>query len=346
MAVGVVVGPLYDAGHFRTLLFVGTFLITFGFMMTSISTTYWQIFLSQGLCIGLGTSCLAVPSIAVVPTYFTPPKRAWAMGIATLGSGLGATLYPIMFQALQPHIGFPWTVRLLGFISFILCVFSIVVIRPRFKKVKRVQGVTKWHAIRNILKRAKLTDKRYLIYVAGIFFNNVGYFQPLFYLQGYAITHGMAGVPVASYLLSILNASGIPGRMLPPAMASRFGTINTFIFICFMCSVAQFYWISANNEAGIVAMAVLYGFFCGGVMAFAPVVLTSITDDLSTLGTRIGVLSVMKGIGSLAGPPIAGALLKTSGGYLALQLFTGFAFLFSASFMIVLRAMSSGGRSR
>ena len=86
-AIGVLIGPIYDAGHCYTLLVSGSFLIVFGFMMTSISYTYWQVFLAQGICIGIGTSCLSIPSIALVAMYFTM-KRAWAMSIATLGSGL------------------------------------------------------------------------------------------------------------------------------------------------------------------------------------------------------------------------------------------------------------------
>jgi MFS family permease len=344
MSIGVFIGPLYDAGYFRALLFAGSFLVTFGFMMTSISTTYWQVLLSQGICLGLGTSCLSIPSIALIPMYFTPPRRAWAMGIATMGSGLGATIYPILFQSLQPRIGFGWTTRILGFISFALCIFAIAVMRPRRKKITNVQGLDKVRSIRSIIQEAKLTERRYLIYVVAIFFNNVGFFEPLFYLQSYAIKHGMEGQQVASYLLAILNASGLFGRLAPSAMAGHVGIMNTFIFICFMSSATVFYWISASNSAGNIAFAVLYGFFSGGVVAFAPVVLTSITDDLDYLGTRLGALSVLKGIGSLAGPPIAGAILQTSGGYLGVQLFTGFSIMLSASFSFFLRTTLGLGK--
>lgn len=345
MSIGVFVGPLYDAGYFRALLYVGSFLVTFGFMMTSISKTYWQVFLAQGICIGLGTSCLSIPSIALVPMYFTPPKRAWAMGAATLGSGLGSTAYPIMFQALQTRIGFAWTVRVLGFISFVFCVFAILVTKPRYKK-KAVpttaavaqQGPTGWVGwLRATVREAQVGERRYLVYVVAVFFNNVAFFEPLYYVESYATAHGMRGMPVTGYLLAILNGSSIFGRLVPSAMSSRLGVVNTFIFIYFMSAASVFYWISATNEAGNIAFAVLYGFFSGGVVAFQPVVLTYITDDLSYLGTRLGVLSILKGVGSLAGPPIAGAILQTAGGYLGVQLFTGFAIIVSVLFAVALR---------
>jgi hypothetical protein len=63
---GVIVGPLFDKGYFYQLLVVGSFLTVFGMMMTSLCTEYYQILLAQGLCVGFGSGCLFVPSVAIV----------------------------------------------------------------------------------------------------------------------------------------------------------------------------------------------------------------------------------------------------------------------------------------
>lgn len=338
MSLGVFVGPLFDAGYFRALLLLGTFFVTFGFMMTSLCTEYWQVFLAQGICIGLGTACLTIPSIALVPMYFVPgTKRVWAMSMATMGSGVGSTCYPLIFQALQPRIGFPWTTRVLGFISFAFCLFSIAVTRPRYKMKTALTDDRP--AFKDLVKKADLLDQKYIVYVLAVFFNNVGFFEPLYYVQSYAVTHGMRGMNVARYLLSILNASGIFGRLLPSYMAGRIGVVNTFVIVYFLSAASVFYWTSASNAAGNIAFAVLYGFFAGGVVAFQPVVLTLITDDMGILGTRLGFLSILKGIGSLVGPPIAGAILDDTGRYLGVQLFTGFIIMLSVVFAMTLRVM-------
>ena len=88
MIVGAVTGPLYDAGYFYYLIGIGSFLVVFGLMMTSLCTEYWQVMLAQAICIGLGCGCIFVPSIAILPQYFTT-RKALAMGIAASGSGLG-----------------------------------------------------------------------------------------------------------------------------------------------------------------------------------------------------------------------------------------------------------------
>ena len=54
--MGIVAGPLYDRGHVRLLLATGCFMLVFGFFMLSISHKFYQIMLSQGVCVGLGTS--------------------------------------------------------------------------------------------------------------------------------------------------------------------------------------------------------------------------------------------------------------------------------------------------
>ena len=88
LLIGILTGPIYDLGYFRALVMIGSFLVTFGMIMTSLATEYYQIFLSQAVVIGLGSGCLFVPSVAVVAQYFTT-RRALAVGIAVSGGSIG-----------------------------------------------------------------------------------------------------------------------------------------------------------------------------------------------------------------------------------------------------------------
>jgi MFS family permease len=88
LVVGAASGPVYDAGYFRLLILVGSFLIVFGHMMLSLCTTFWQVLLSQAFCLGAGLGCLFTPSVAILSTYFNT-KIATAVGLAASGSSLG-----------------------------------------------------------------------------------------------------------------------------------------------------------------------------------------------------------------------------------------------------------------
>lgn len=86
--------------------------------------------LAQGFCIGLGGGMLFVPSVAILPTYFST-KIGLAIGLAAAGSSMGGKfkalacksnanansligiIYPIVFYRLLPQIGFGWSVRVL-----------------------------------------------------------------------------------------------------------------------------------------------------------------------------------------------------------------------------------------
>ncbi|KAL6864529.1 MFS general substrate transporter [Trichoderma novae-zelandiae] len=337
MAVGALIGPLYDAGHCRALLAAGTLLVPLGFMLASVSTRYWHVLLAQGVCLGLGTCCLSIPSIAIVPVYFKR-RRARAMGLATVGSGLGATLYPLMFESLRPRIGFGWTMRVMGFMAFAMCAFALAIIRPRTVAADKKPG---WQqggfSIRWFWDSSALRERTYLLYCLAIFFNNLSFFNPPYYLQSYAALHGMQGHALAAYLLPILNAASIPGRILPSFVADKVGSLDTYVVVCALSSASVFYWISVTNAAGNVAFAVLYGFWSGSVVALGSVVLTSITPDMSRLGTRLGMVSILKGVGSLIGPPISGAILSSTGKYIGIQLLAACAIMLTSLLALVLR---------
>lgn len=88
IVTGVVSGPLFDLGHYRTMLFGGAAMSCFGIFMLSLSTQYYQIMLTQGICMGLGCGVLYIPGLALVSRSFTA-RRAVAMGLVTCGAPVG-----------------------------------------------------------------------------------------------------------------------------------------------------------------------------------------------------------------------------------------------------------------
>ena len=70
------------------MLYLGNFLVVFGIMMLSLCKEYWQVFLAQGVCMGLGAGLLYIPSLALVGIWFDK-KRAVAMGVVMSGIAVG-----------------------------------------------------------------------------------------------------------------------------------------------------------------------------------------------------------------------------------------------------------------
>jgi MFS family permease len=166
--IGVLTGPAYDAGYFRALITLGGFLIPFGFMMLSLCKEYWQVVLAQAFVIGLGNGCLFVPSVAILPQYFST-RKAVANGIAASGSSIGGVVYPIVFRQLYPRFGFHWTVRVMGFICLATCAFSVCVMRPRiFPKHKR-----------HLTDLAAFKEIPYTVFNIAMFFGFIGFYGPV-----------------------------------------------------------------------------------------------------------------------------------------------------------------------
>lgn len=57
LVIGVISGPLYDAGRLRLLLGMGATLTVVGLMLTSIAAEYWHVVLAQAVCVGTGAGC-------------------------------------------------------------------------------------------------------------------------------------------------------------------------------------------------------------------------------------------------------------------------------------------------
>jgi len=89
IAIGVLTGPFFDHGHLRPILLLGSFLTVSGTMMLSLSTEYYQIILSQGVCIGLGNGLVYVPSLALVASAFDSKKRSLALGVVAARTSIG-----------------------------------------------------------------------------------------------------------------------------------------------------------------------------------------------------------------------------------------------------------------
>lgn len=97
-------GRFADAGLAQQTVLLGCFLGVFGTFMTSLTTKYWQIFLAQGVCTGLGMGLMYMPSVAIISSYFQK-KRGLAITTSASGSSVGSIVFPLVVQNLQNRIG-------------------------------------------------------------------------------------------------------------------------------------------------------------------------------------------------------------------------------------------------
>ena len=318
-------------GYFRTLVVLGAFFVTFGFMMTSLCREYWQVLLAQGVLVGIGNGCLFVPSVAILPQYFST-RKAIANGFAAAGSSVGGIIYPIVFRRLEQQIGFGWATRVVAFIALGTLIFSISIMKQRvYPKQKR-----------KLYDLVAFKEAPYTMYCVGMFLAFASFYGPVYYLQPYAIQTGLATEDFGFYLLPILNAVSVPGRILPNFAGDYIGPMNVLVPASFMTGVMALVWIDVHSLGGIIAFACFYGFFSGAFISIAPVGIVVLTPDLRKIGARMGQSFFVCSWGLLIGTPVSGAILSSTGKYLGVQLFSGILLLATATAFFVSRTCKVG----
>jgi predicted MFS family arabinose efflux permease len=245
-------GPLFDLGYFRSMLIVGNFLVVLGIMMLSLSTTYWQVFLSQGLCMGLGAGLLYIPSLALVGVWFDK-KRALALGIVMSGIAVGGVIYIVMFDRLTKTVGFPWAIRAIGFVALGAATLSIPALLSGSKML-----ATRRKA-RALFDKSALKDRLFLIFTASTFFTFLGYIVPYFYIPTYARERLGTSDSLSLYMLVFAIAGSFFGRLISGVIAHYCGAIVTWILCTFSSAILALSWISIEKESTFIAFSILWG---------------------------------------------------------------------------------------
>ncbi|KAJ5173657.1 MFS general substrate transporter [Penicillium coprophilum] len=337
MVIGVFAGWFLDAGHLQPLLIIGTFLEIFGMFMTSLCTEYWQILLAQGICVGLGSGLLGLTSVAVIPLYFSE-KRMIALGIAATGSSLAGIIYPIMMRRLFVSAGFPWAVRALAFLMLGCLVVCCAIMRLRPRPPQSTSLVDFKH----------IRDPSYMAFVAAFTLMMASVYVPFFYIQKYALQFNIDD-DMAFYLLSMMNASSLIGRIGPNLLADYIGGLNVMAPACFLSAVVLFVFRFAVDLPGLIVIALFYGLISGGMVSLPAAIIANLTSKPSELGSRIGLAYTIAAFGALIGNPIAGACLRPSGTsssdvqreYQGVWIFGGAFMLLSTGCVILTRYLNS-----
>ncbi|KAL7626307.1 hypothetical protein AAE478_003079 [Parahypoxylon ruwenzoriense] len=333
--VGMVSGRLSDAGYSRHLYAIGAIMCAFGMFMTSLATQYWQIFLAQGICNGIGGGLMFMPATANVATYFKK-KRSLAVAINGCGSSTGAILFPAVVQYLTPQIGFPWAVRVCGFIAMALSAVGFCILKPR--ELRRTPApIVDWAAF-------KYTP--YAVFAAGAFLIYFSLFTMLIYVNSFARESiGLSELESINFVL-ITNAVAIPARPLFGFLADRYvGPVNTFGLNSIALGIMAFGWTGVHKRADMYAYSVVMGFVNGAAQGIFSSAASSFVKDVGKMGTWIGMVFAICGFATLAGPPTMGAIIDASGGkYLWAQVWAGLAIV-SGGIIILRASWLIGGKS-
>lgn len=336
------VGPIYDAYGPYHLCAAGTFLFVLGLMTISLCTQFYQFFLSFSICCGIGSALLITPEIAIISHWFNK-KRGTAIGAATVGGSLGGVIFPIMLRQLYSSVGFPWAIRTLGFISLLLLVCSIFLMKPRMDRDQSTQNKPYRLTLESVFDYKALRDMRFTWLVIANFTAELGVINGLTFLTSYALAQGQSE-QMSYALLAILNSLGMFGRIVPGIVADTLGRFNTLAATTAAAAITIFaIWLPfGHTTAGLIAFAVLHGFCNGGIYSLAPVCCGQICKTRD-YGKRYGTMYCCASVTILLGVPLSGALISHNN-YTKLVIFNGCLYVVTTIALVLSRHAAVGFR--
>ncbi|MFC2022442.1 MFS transporter [Chloroflexota bacterium] len=279
---------------------------------------------TQGLILlafaGMGMGCLMPSTTKAIVVWFPLKERATAMGLKQMAIDVAgiitATTLPAVALALSWHYGFLG----IGLIAVAMGIVSFLLYRepPQSAGLNTSKAVIPsgtGPSVREIFRSRDI----WLVVVGGtcmvlVEFSVLGYF--VLYLKEVMLFT----VVTAGFLLAILDAGGAFGRPIAGLISDRlFHGSRKGVLILMWCMALVMCVIFAFLPQGsplwlIVPLGLVFGF--GGI-SFGALHLTLAGEfaGKELVGTVTGITAAFALIGGMAGPPVFGYIVDTTGSY-------------------------------
>jgi MFS family permease len=184
---------------------------------------------------------------------------------------------------------------------------------------------------RPLFDQTALRELPFMLFTLGAFFGFIGIYIPFFYMPSFALQK-IPGVTAdfSIYTIAILNGASTVGRIVPNYVADKTGPLNMIVPCALVSAILAYCWVAVENKGGMIVFCILYGFFTGSFVSLPPTTIVTLSPRLEIVGTRMGMVFSVCGLGLLIGSPVAGAILGSGDDFLALQLFCACAIVVSA----------------
>ena len=339
LALGIIAGPIFDIYGIKKILLVGMILNCGGLYATAFCTELWHFVLSFGICTGIGSGLMLTPLVGVVSHWFLK-KRGLANGVSECGSVSGV-FFPIMLRSLYPSLGYKKAMIILASICVIFSIIAYFTVQDRcdelHKESLHIPKKTRLiKAYKNMVNFKNFKEKNYLFLVLSMFFDEFSIILVITYIATYGAARD---IPESTtyIIVTVMNASGILGKVIPAYLSDKFGRFNIMLLIMLILDISLFaIWLPFYNLAGFYIFAIVYGFAFGAVYALTPVLIAQISKT-KEFGSRYAMAYFIVAFGNLISMPIGSQFIneETVQNYDHMIIFAGSTCAF-ATFLLLL----------
>jgi MFS family permease len=291
-----------------------------GLLLSSQAASIWQFTLLHGLLIGIGGSASFGPLIADISLWFTR-RRGIAVAIASSGSYLAGTIWPLAIQGLAGSIGWRDTYSGIG-------VFCLVAMLPLILALRRPRPLTVEHSAEAVRSRrsmlpAGLTPLRLqlMLMLAGAFCC-MAMAMPQVHIVAYCVDLGY-GSANGARMLSLMLGTGIISRLAFGWVADRIGPLPSLLLSSSLQAASLLLYLASDGLMSLYAVTALFGLVQGGIVVTYTLIVREYFPTAEA-GTRVGLVLSSTLAGMAIGGWMSGAIFDATLSYRAAFL-NGFA---------------------
>jgi MFS family permease len=319
-----ITGIAADRYGYKWVLTISTGFLALGMALSSQIQDLWQLYLFDGLLIGLSISASFAIPVALVALWFTR-RQGLAVGAATLGVSLGTALIPLAITYLISTAGWRTTFLIAGIAVAVICIpAALLMRRPTAAETMALSAdgqpepaqagpETREDAYTGLtLSQALRTSQFWMLFLVFLFFLlSLG--LVMLHMIPYAVDSGLTPVQAAT-LLTLIGVCGIAGRLTSGMISDRVGVKPVIIF-CLLTLAAITTWIAfSRQESTFYLFAAIWGIAYSGFVTMMVRIVRQVFG-IQALGSIFGALFVSDGIGFGVGPWIAGYVFDVTGSY-------------------------------
>jgi MFS family permease len=299
-------GMLADRYGTRNVALAGVAFMVAGLVAASTAQTVTVLYATYSIGLGIGIGLTYVPSVGAVQPWFEN-RRVLASGIAVSGIGAGNLLAPPLSA---------WWIEAYGwrgaYLALAACVLVFGGVAAAAIRNRPAGGA---RATDGMDLRAAMGTRNFWVLYATLALSGFGCFVPLVHMGPYAMD---AGHPesFAVLLVSLIGLGSLIGRFGIGGIAERFGRMRSLALMYFGMALMLLLWWASTGQFALGVAAVGFGICYGGFVATFPTVVMDLFGARSVSGI-IGCIYTAAGIGTLFGPPVAGAAFDATGSYSA-----------------------------
>ena len=232
---------------------IGVLALAGGFTSASFAHAIWQLYLSQGVLVGVGVGFLYIPTIAILSQWFSK-RRSLANGITAATSGVGGIIFSLTTQKLIESISLEWSLRIIGILAFGMNCIAVAFVRDRNRLIQPAQ---------HPFDLELLADPRVWLLLIWAFVSMLGYVTLLYSLPDYALSIGLSQ-PQATNLVIFLNLGTAVGRPFIGTLSDRYGRVMVPATLTLVCGLLCFIlWLPSNSFGVTVLFALISGAILG-----------------------------------------------------------------------------------